>query len=92
MSVKCEDPSDELTVQVWLLSLHPNLKYWTLFVSGTEVRTDGQTDRQTDGRTDDPITILVKTSNRTLYKHKYNGVKGFQFQCLVALEPINQKF
>ena len=60
MSVKCEEPLDELTVQVWLLSLHPNFNYWTLFVSGTELRTDKQTDkrtnRQTDGRTDDPIT------------------------------------
>ena len=52
MSVKCEKPLDELTVQVWLLYLHPNFSYWTLFVSGTELRTD----RQTDGRTDDPIT------------------------------------
>ena len=30
MSVKCEEPLDELTVQVWLLSLHPNFDYWTL--------------------------------------------------------------
>ena len=62
MSVKCEEPIDELTVQVWLLYDHPNFKYFTLFVSGTELRTDGQTDgrtdKQTDGRTirllDDP--------------------------------------
>ena len=27
MSVKCEEPIDELTVQVWLLYHHPNLKY-----------------------------------------------------------------
>ena len=52
MSVKCEEPIDELTVQVWLLYLHPNLKYCTLFESGTELRTDRRTDRQTDGRTD----------------------------------------
>ena len=44
MSVKCEEPIDELTVQVWLLYDHPNLKYCTLFVSGTELRTDRQTD------------------------------------------------
>ena len=60
MSVKCEQPIDELTVQVWLLYHNPNCKYCTLFVSGTELRTDGQTDRQTDKRTDrqtnDPIT------------------------------------
>ena len=52
MSVKCEEPIDELAVQLWLLYHHPNFKYCTLFVSGTEWRTD----RQTDGRTDDPIT------------------------------------
>ena len=59
MSVKCEKPIDELTVQVWLLYHHPNFKYCTLFVSGIELRTDRQTARQTDGqteRTDDPIT------------------------------------
>ena len=48
MSVKCEEPLDELTVQVWLLYLHTNFIYWTLFVCRTELRTDGQTD--------DPIT------------------------------------
>ena len=26
MSVKCEEPIDELTVQVWLLYHHPNFK------------------------------------------------------------------
>ena len=52
MSVKCEQPLDEPTVQVWLLYLHPNFNYWTFFVSGTELGTD----EQTDGRTDDPIT------------------------------------
>ena len=43
MSVKCEQPLDELTVHVWLLYDHPNFKYCTLFISGTELRTDGQT-------------------------------------------------
>ena len=52
MSVKCEEPIDELTVQVWLVYYHPNFKYCTLFLSGTELRTDGQTNKQTDGRTD----------------------------------------
>ena len=51
-SVKCEQPIDELTVQVWLLYDLPNFKYCTLFVSGTELRTDRRTDRQTNGRTD----------------------------------------
>ena len=56
MSVKCKEPLNELTVQVWLLYHPPHFNYWTLFVSGTELRTDGQTNKQTDGRTDDPIT------------------------------------
>ena len=56
ISVKCEQPFDELTVQVWLLYDHPNFKYCTLNVSGTELRTDRQTDGRTDGRTDDPNT------------------------------------
>ena len=56
MSVKCEQPLDELTVQVWLLFDYPNFKYCTLFISGTELRTDRRTDKQTDGRTDDPNT------------------------------------
>ena len=44
MSVKCEELIDELTFQVWLLYHHPNFKYFTLFVRGTELRTDGRTD------------------------------------------------
>ena len=52
MSVKCEEPLNELTVQVWLLYHPPNFNYWTLFVSGTELRTDRRTDKQTDGQTD----------------------------------------
>ena len=30
MSVKCEEPINELTVQVWLLYHHPNFKYCSL--------------------------------------------------------------
>ena len=47
MSVKCEEPIDELSVQVWSLHHHQNYKYCTLFVSGTELRTDKQTNRRT---------------------------------------------
>ena len=47
MSVKCEEPIDELTVQVWLLYHHPNFKYCTLLVSESELQTDKQTDRRT---------------------------------------------
>ena len=48
MSVKCEESIDELTVQVWLLYRQPNFKYCTLFVSGTELRTDRRTIRLLD--------------------------------------------
>ena len=51
MSVKCEEPIDDLTVQVWLLYHHLNFKYCTLIVSGTELQTDRQTNKQMDGRT-----------------------------------------
>ena len=45
MPVKCEEPIDELTVQVWLLYHHSNFKYCTLYVwSRTELETDGRTD------------------------------------------------
>ena len=50
MSVKCEEPIDELTLQVWWLYHHPNFKYCTLLVSGTELRTDKWTDGQMDGQ------------------------------------------
>ena len=47
MSVKCEEPIDEHTVQVWFILYHyPNFKYCTLFVCGTELQTDKRTDRQ----------------------------------------------
>ena len=47
MSVKCEEPINKLTVQVWLLYHHPNFECCT-FVC----KRDGITDR----RTDNPIT------------------------------------
>ena len=51
MSVKGEEPIDELTVQVWLLYHYPNFKHCTLFEGGTELGTDRQSDRLTDKRT-----------------------------------------
>ena len=54
MSVKCEEPLDELTVLVWLLYDHPNFKYCTLFISGTELRMDGRKDGQTIQTLDAP--------------------------------------
>ena len=50
MSVKCEEPVDELTVQFWLLYHPPNFKYCTLIVIGMELRTEGQTDGRMDGQ------------------------------------------
>ena len=44
MSVSCEQPLDELTVQGWLLCHHPSYECCTLFVSGTELWMDRQTD------------------------------------------------
>ena len=55
MSVKCEEPIDKLTVQVWLLYHHPNFYYCILYVSGTELWTDNHTDGQTNGWTDRQI-------------------------------------
>ena len=33
--------------------------------------------------------ILVKTSNRTIYIHEYNGIYGYEFQSLTASEPLH---
>ena len=57
MSVKREELLDELTVQVWLLYLHPNFNYLTLLVSGTELRTNRQTDGQTIRLLDAPADL-----------------------------------
>ena len=48
MSVKCEGPIDELTVQVLLLYHHSNFKYCTLFCNGMELRTNRRTIRLLD--------------------------------------------
>ena len=83
MSVKCEEPIDELTVQVWLLYHHPNFKYCTLFVRGTELRTDGRTDK----RTDDPITRCPRqTFQARGIKMTYFGRKKFT---LVFMEMLS---
>ena len=46
MSLKCEEPIDEFTAQVWILYHHQNFKYCTLLAG----RNYGQTKRQTDAR------------------------------------------
>ena len=72
MSVKCEEPLDELTVPFWLplLYLHPNFNYLNLFVSGTELRTDGRTDRRTNGRTDRRSDYWVPPADLSGLGHK----------------------
>ena len=74
MSVKCEEPIDKPTVQVWLLYHHPNFKYWTLFVSGTELRTDKQTDGKTDGQTGEQTIFQAGGIKSTL------NVKGMKLR------------
>ena len=44
VSVKCEQPLNEIKVQVWLLYAHPSFKYCTLTVSGKELWTDKWSD------------------------------------------------
>ena len=74
MSAKCDEPIDEIAVQVWLLYHHPNFKYCTLFVCGTELRTD----RQTDGRTEDPITRCPRRTFQGQKKTERNRLKWSQ--------------
>ena len=75
MSVKYEQSINERTVQVWLLYDRHNFKYCTLFVSGTELRTNGQTDRRTDGRT---IQTLDAPGRPFRPGHK-NATKNFDY-------------
>ena len=74
MSVKCEEPIDELTVQVWLLYHHLNFKYCTLFVSGTELWTDKRTDRRTIRLLDAPTDLSGRGHQKTRQKFD-NGME-----------------
>ena len=49
MSVKCEQPLDELTVQVWLLYDNPNFKHCTFLWAGQNYRQTIQTLDAPDG-------------------------------------------
>ena len=88
MSVKCEEPIDELTVQVWLLCHHPNIKYCNLFASGTELRTDKQTDRKTD----DPITRCPPPADLSGRGHKNRSPDLFMTGHCIAEISLNQPF
>ena len=79
MSVKCGDSIDELTVQVWLLYHHPNFKYCTLFVSGTELRRNGQTNGRTDRRT---IRLLDAPADLSGRGHKKSTQSNIQYQSI----------
>ena len=76
MSVKCEEPIGEVTVQVWLLYHHPNSKYCTSFVSGMELRTDSRKDR----RTDDPITRCPRRTFQAVGGGD-RGIKKYRISC-----------
>ena len=63
MSAKCDEPIDELAVQVWLLYHHPNFKCCTLLYAG---RNYGQTDGQTIRLLDAPGGPFRPGENGTL--------------------------
>ena len=85
-SMKCEEPIDKLTIQVWLLSHHPNFKYCTLFVSGTELRMDGQTNGWTDRRMEMPPADL---SGRGHNKKYFIVINMKYFPVISYLNPID---
>ena len=75
MSVKCEEPIDELTVHVWLLYHHQNFKYCSLFVSGA----DGRTDRRTIRLLNAPSRPFRRGHKNSYYIHKpLNGISRSQ--------------
>ena len=93
MSVNCEEPIDELTVQVWLLYHYPNFRYCTLFLSGRELpadrQTDRQTDEQTDGWTDDPITRCPqRTIQAEGIKNPVYSTKLHQYEHLLPADML----
>ena len=82
MSVKCEEPIDELTVQVWLLYHHPNFKYCALFVSKTELQTDRQTDDSIYKMP--PVDLLgwrqkIKILLTVIFREKFPNTKISQY-------------
>ena len=78
-SMKCEQPLDELTVQVWLLYDHRNFKYCTLLVSGTELRTDR--------RADDPNARCPRRTFQDNFWVKFCSAKGVESHVTLPLNP-----
>ena len=96
MSVKWEQPFDELTVQVWLLYDHPNFKYCTLFISGTELRTDGQMIQTLDApggpfrhknTTSIHSTFIKHQSIWTKYANK-SSISNERYHSILQIQPV----
>ena len=93
MSAKCDEPIDELAVQVWLL-YHPNFKYCTLFVCGTELWTDRRTDGQTIRLLDAPADLSgrwQKKKRNSKMVSEYNICILFSKFLGVSLGPLLSK-
>ena len=92
ISEKCEEPIDELTVQVWFLYYHPNFKYCTLFVSGTELRTDGQTNKQTNGQKDRRTIQLLDAPGGPFRPGHKNGFLSSWIISFSVLDHVQNNF
>ena len=76
MSVKYEQLLDELSVQhiqVWLKYHHSNIKYFTLFVSSTELRL-----LRTNGRKKTRRTTQLLDAQADLSRRRHKNVEIFQ--------------
>ena len=83
ISVKCEQPLDELTVQVWfILYPYPNLKYCTWY------RWFGIMYRQMDARTDNWITRCQRGPFRPHYFEKFWSM----LVLLLSWVMVNEKY
>ena len=96
MSVQCEKLLDELTVQVWFLYDQQNLKYCTLYVSGTELRTDKRTNRQTDDQiTRCPRRVSgrgIKIEERKILTNNFKNSGSIRRNACVACETAMRDY
>ena len=80
MSVKCEEPIDELTVQVWLLYHNPNFKYCTLL----------HTCEPPDGRLNYPVFLgCLQISNILLNSPEFYMFKSQM--CILHYVHLGQR-